>query len=79
MTTTPQVRPAPAGNNEPSANRIVEYLQGVRDELKKAQWPDREEMIQLTKVVLVIIAVVAAFCGALDGLLSLITSRLFSN
>ena len=56
---------------------IVEYLRGVRSELKKAEWPSRPELIRLTQVVLILIAVVALFCGTLDFLLGLITNKLF--
>lgn len=56
---------------------LGEYLRGVREELKKAQWPTREELIRLTQVVLGVIAVVALFVGALDGALGWLTSRFF--
>jgi preprotein translocase SecE subunit len=62
-----------------SGGGLMEYLRGVREELKKAQWPTRAELIQLTKVVLVIIVVVAAYCGALDALLGLVTNALFNR
>jgi preprotein translocase subunit SecE len=59
----------------PSLQGIVEYLRGVREELRKAVWPTRAELIRLTQVVLAVIAVVAIYCGALDAVLSFITSR----
>jgi preprotein translocase SecE subunit len=62
-----------------SASSFQEYLRGVREELLKAKWPTRAELIQLTQVVLVLIAVVAAYCGGLDFLLGLITNRLFNR
>lgn len=77
--TTTAVRPGPAGGDVPAGNVFFEYLQGVREELKKAQWPTRAELFQLTKVVLVIVFVVGAYCGALDGLLSLVTNALFTR
>lgn len=55
------------------------YLRGVRDELKKAVWPTRAELIRLTQVVLILITVVAAFCGALDAGLGLITDKIFNR
>lgn len=69
--------PARAGARRrgPSLRGIVEYLQGVREELRKAVWPTRTELIRLTQVVLAVIAVVAIYCGALDAVLSFITSR----
>jgi preprotein translocase subunit SecE len=59
----------------PSLQGIAEYLRGVREELRKAVWPTRAELIRLTQVVLAVIAVVAIYCGALDAVLSFITSR----
>jgi preprotein translocase subunit SecE len=58
---------------------LGEYLQGVRTELKKAEWPSRAELIRLTQVVLILITVVAIYCGSLDFLLGLITNRLFGH
>jgi preprotein translocase SecE subunit len=72
----------PTTNNVPvskSGTGIVEYLQGVRAELKKAEWPSREELIRLTQVVLFLLFVTALFCGALDGILSVITHNLFTR
>ncbi len=72
----------PTTNNVPvskSGTGIVEYLQGVRAELKKAEWPSREELIRLTQVVLFLLFVTALFCGSLDGILSVITHNLFTR
>jgi len=55
------------------------YLRGVRAELKKAEWPSRAQLFQLTRVVLLLILIVAVYVGALDGLLGLVTNRLFSR
>jgi preprotein translocase SecE subunit len=62
---TPLAKPAAKGG-------IVEYFNGVREELKppKTHWPDRAEMIRLTQVVLILITVVAAYCGGMDYLLT---------
>lgn len=73
---TPVVRP---GGAAPSSQGIVQYLQDVRSELKKAEWPSRAELIRLTEIVLILIAVVALYCGGLDALLSLVTTRLFNK
>ena len=86
MSTTPS-RGASAGGNPPGPVRAAarkapsvaglgEYLRGVREELRKAVWPTRAELIKLTQVVLAVITIVAIFCGALDALLSWVTSRL---
>ena len=62
-----------------SAGGFTEYLRGVREELLKAKWPTRTELIQLTQVTLVLIAIVAAYCGGLDFLLGLVTNRIFGR
>jgi preprotein translocase SecE subunit len=56
-----------------------EYLKGVRNELRQAEWPSRAELIRLTQVVLTLIFIIAVFCGVLDFLLSLVTNRLFNR
>ncbi|MGC4046495.1 MAG: preprotein translocase subunit SecE [Armatimonas sp.] len=58
---------------------FVDYLKGVREELKKAVWPTRAELIRLTQIVLLLITIVALYCGALDSILGLITSRIFNK
>jgi preprotein translocase SecE subunit len=75
----PGPRPAPrttGSGRGPSLAGLADYLRGVREELRKATWPSRAELIRLTQVVLAVIAVVAVYCGGLDWILSLITRRL---
>ncbi len=50
---------AAARRGAPSLQGIAEYLRGVREELRKAVWPTRKELVWLTQVVLAVIAVVA--------------------
>jgi preprotein translocase SecE subunit len=56
---------------------IQEYLKGVRHELKPPQthWPSRPEMIKMTQIVLLLIAVVAIYCGGIDFTLAQLTER----
>ena len=70
---------ANSGASTSTGNSIVEYLRGVRAELKKAEWPSRAELIRLTQVVLLMLFIVAVYCGVLDSLLSLITHNLFNH
>ncbi len=58
---------------------VAQYLSEVRVELMKAEWPTRAELIRLTQVVLTLIAIVAAYCGSLDAVLTLITNKLFTH
>ncbi|HVK03847.1 MAG TPA: preprotein translocase subunit SecE [Armatimonadaceae bacterium] len=74
--TTAAVKP---GGGRPSGGGFVQYLREVRAELKKAEWPTREQLIKLTQVVLTLIFLVAVYCGLLDSLLGLVTNRLFGR
>jgi preprotein translocase SecE subunit len=55
-----------------------QYLREVREELAKAKWPTRAEMIRMTQLVLLVITVVALYCGGLDAGLRIVTERLFA-
>ena len=68
-----------AAKEPPTVSGLQEYLKGVREELKKAIWPTRDELIKLTQVVVAIIAIVAVYCGAIDYVLALITDRIFGR
>jgi preprotein translocase SecE subunit len=63
----------------PTPGGFVQYLRDVNAELKKAEWPSRAELVRLTQVVLILIAIVAAYCGGLDAILSLISEKLFTH
>lgn len=69
--------PVRAAGELPSAGGLLQYLRDVNSELKKAEWPSRAELIRLTQVVLLLIAVVAAYCGGVDAILSLISDKIF--
>lgn len=58
-----------------------EYIKGVRHELRPPQthWPSRPEMIRLTQIVLLLIAVVAVYCGSIDFILAELTKRLLPH
>jgi preprotein translocase subunit SecE len=44
----------------------VNFLNEVKDELKKVVWPTRQEIIRLTVVVIAISLLVGVFLGGLD-------------
>jgi len=46
--------------------KIVTFLKEVRVEMKKVNWPTREETIKFTLIVVFASAAVALFLGALD-------------
>ncbi len=50
--------------------KISLYLKQVRVEVKKINWPTKKETIRYSLMVIVISAVVAAYLGGLDFILS---------
>jgi preprotein translocase subunit SecE len=51
-------------------NRIVNFFKEVRLELKKVAWPNRQDTINHTLIVIGITLAVAVFLGAMDFLLT---------
>jgi len=55
-------------------NRIKEFFREVKVELKKVVFPSRDEVIGSTKVVVVLVLIIAVFLGLVDMLLSKLVS-----
>ena len=51
-------------------NRITRFFRETVGELRKVTWPTRREAINLTIVVLIVIALMSAFLGVLDFIYS---------
>jgi preprotein translocase subunit SecE len=47
-------------------DKTIIFLKEVRLEMKKVNWPDKQEVIRYTLIVLGISLIVAAFLGGLD-------------
>ncbi len=45
---------------------IREFVRGVRTELKRVSWPNRDQLRQSTAVVLIIVLVLGAYVAAWD-------------
>ncbi len=45
---------------------LKEFVRGVRSELKRVNWPNRDQLQQSTAVVLIIVLVLAAFVAFWD-------------
>jgi len=58
--------------------RAIEYFSEVKAELKKVTWPTRKETISSTYVVLIVVVVISAFLGAVDGVLAWLVGEIFS-
>jgi preprotein translocase SecE subunit len=52
---------------ERQRGRVLSFLASCWAELKRVQWPDRPTVLQATAVVLIFVAVAAAYLGALDA------------
>jgi len=50
--------------------RIKNFFREVKTELKKVVFPSRDEVIGSTKVVIVMVFIIAVFLGIIDFLLS---------
>lgn len=60
----------------PSMGRIRRFLNDVWIELRRCEWPTREQVTRSTMIVIGFIVVTGAFIGALDALLSWVTRAL---
>lgn len=56
-------------------SRAVGYFREVRQELKKVNWPSRQDTLQHTAIVIAASLVVAIFLGGLDALFTLMLDK----
>lgn len=56
-----------------------QFLKEVRQELKKVNWPTRQELVAYTIVVLVSVVVLTTFVFGLDFVFSKAVLRIFGN
>lgn len=56
-------------------NKITTFLKEVLLELKKVNWPTRQETLKYTLIVIGISAVVAAFLGGLDVIFTTLLNK----
>jgi len=52
-------------------NKVLSYLQESKEELLKVTWPNKQEVIQYTILVVAISLGIAAFIGIVDFVLNL--------
>jgi preprotein translocase subunit SecE len=60
------------------ATGIVQYLRDTRAELRKVVWPTRENAINLTIVVLIVVIIMTILLGGIDWVFSQILNYLLS-
>lgn len=75
-------KPSPSGAGKPpirrtpSWERIRRFLNDVWIELKRCDWPTRDQVVRSTMIVIGFIVVTSAFIGVMDVLLSWVTRAL---
>jgi preprotein translocase subunit SecE len=59
--------------------RVKNYLSGVRSEVARVSWPSRKEIISLTALILLLVAVMTIYIWGVDtvvqGIMRLIIQR----
>ena len=58
-------------------NKVIEYLKDVRREMKKVSWPDQQELIDYTIVVVVFTIILSAFIFAVDQVYSTVLEAIY--
>jgi preprotein translocase subunit SecE len=51
-------------------NRIVHFYRETSAELRKVVWPTREQAINLTIIVIIVVVAMSLFLGGIDAVLS---------
>jgi preprotein translocase subunit SecE len=68
-----------SGKGKPGLiSRIGKFLKEVRSELRKVAWPNRKELTSYTILVLVTVAVVAVYIGAIDFIVRIVLGFILS-
>ena len=57
-------------------NKIAEYLQSIRAEMKHVSWPTKSQAIWFTVIVIVISILTALYLGLFDFIFTEIISRI---
>ncbi len=60
---------------KPRTNRIQQFTRETVGELRKVTWPTTAEALNLTRIVIIVLAVMAAILGSLDYIFSLIITK----
>lgn len=69
-----QKRKAPQGR----IARLQEFVRGVRSELRKVSWPNRDQLRQSTLVVIIIVLTLGAYVAVWDLVFGSLARLIFS-
>ena len=61
------------------ANKIANFFKDVKIEMIKVSWPTRDELIGSTVIVLISLAILSAFIGVCDIILSKIVNIIMAK
>ena len=59
--------------------RVSTFMDEVKDEIRKATWPDRKSLTRSTIVVMISVVVLAAYVSVSDAALSWLTKLIIRN
>ncbi|MDD2234987.1 MAG: preprotein translocase subunit SecE [Desulfitobacteriaceae bacterium] len=68
-----------SANTQKHAKKTSEFFRGVWSELKKVQWPNRQQLITYTGVVFVAVVIVAFLIWIVDSGLSWILVKILTG
>ena len=72
-------RQAPAPKTREDRVGPVQYVNEVRDEMRKVAWPKWPEVKRMSIIVLVTVVLYTAYVGGLDSLFGLLSGLLYQN
>lgn len=58
--------------------RLREFVRGVRSELRKVSWPNRDQLRQSTLVVIIIVVTLGAYVAAWDFVFGAVARFIFA-
>ncbi len=56
--------------------KLISFLKEVKVEMKRVNWPRREETVKYTLIVILITLIVAAFLGTLDFIFTTLLNKI---
>ena len=56
--------------------KILNFFRDVAKEMEKVTWPSREELMESTKIVIIVTLVIALFTWGVDTILSEVLKRI---
>lgn len=58
-------------------DKIIKYFEDVVKEMKKVTWPTKEELMESTKVVIIVCLILACFTYVIDMLINQVFKGIF--